>query len=158
MSTPPPLLETVAPRRYEGVEGWLVLFCLILVFFVPVSTLYQVFGKTLPLILRTHDSRREILWTVYAVFFVGIAGFGLVTGIRLWLVRPGVVRLAKLWLLAFFCAHVCYFFLWLVLFHGHRSDSIAKVAWDHVVGPLVPFVLWNAYLEYSKRVRQTYTS
>jgi len=95
MSTPPRFLETAAPKKYEGVEGWLVVFCLILIFFVPVSTLYQVFGNVLPLISRTHDSRREILWTVYVIFFLGIAGFGLVTGIRLWMVRPGVVRLAK---------------------------------------------------------------
>ena len=158
MSTPPRFLEGTAPKKYEGVEGWLVVFCLLLIFFVPVSTLYQVFGNVLPLISRTHDSRREILWTVYIVFFLGIAGFGLVTGIRLWLVRPGVVRLAKLWLLAFFCAHVCYFFLWLALFQGHGSEPVAKIAWGHVVRPLVPFLVWTAYLEYSKRVRQTYTN
>lgn len=156
MSMPPQVVEETKMPIYQGVEGWLAVFCLVLIVVLPASTMYQVFDHTLPMCLKTHDPRRLVLWTVYIVFSVGIAGLAFITGIRLWLIRPGALRLAKLWLLAFFCSHVSYFFLWLFLFHGVGTSPMAKVAWDHVLGPFCSFALWSAYLQYSKRVRQTY--
>jgi hypothetical protein len=142
-------------EKYEGVQGWLGLFCIVLTVIVPCSALFRV-GHTLPLLMRTHDPKRQILWTVFVVMCLAIATVAFVTGIRLWLVRRGAVRMAKLWLLMNLCLRVSYFFLWLILFSHARTDPVAKVAWDHIVNPLVPFLLWNAYLEHSKRVRDTY--
>jgi hypothetical protein len=142
--------------QYQGVQGWLMFFCITLMFIGPTITFYHVFGNTLPMLMRTHDLRREILWSVYIVMFTILAAFGFVTGFRLWLVRRGAVRMAKLFLLLMLCMHVSYFFLWLVLFAQHRTDPVSKVALDHLVGPLVPFCLWSVYLEHSKRVRDTY--
>jgi hypothetical protein len=142
-------------EKYQGVQGWLILFCLVLTVIAPCSCLFHL-AHTLPLLMRTHDPRRQILWTVFVVMYLAIAGVAFVTGIRLWLVRRGAVRMAKLWLLMNLCLNVSYFFLWLILFSHTRTDSVAKVAWDHIVGPLVPFFLWNTYLEHSKRVRDTY--
>ena len=148
----------IKENEYEGVAGWLLFFCCVLTFFIPISTLYQIITHTIPMISKTHNHKRQILWSVYAALFLGVAGFALVTGVRLWLVCTGAVRLAKIWLLAFLCAHVSYFFLWLVLFRWDRTSSVTKVGWDHVVAPLCSFFLWITYLHHSKRVRDTYSN
>jgi hypothetical protein len=149
-------MEDIGGKNYRGVEGWLFLFCFVMIFVNPVSTAHQVFTHTLPLISRTHDLRRETLWATYSVLFLSVSAFGVVAGIRLWMVCTGAVRLARLWLLAFLCAHFSYFFLWLALFRSARTSSLADVGWRHLVGPLTTFLLWNAYLYRSKRVRQTF--
>ena len=146
----------VPTEKYEGVEGWLMLFCISLMVIGPAFALYDVFVNVLPRLMRTHDLKREILWSVYVVMFTAIPMVGFVTGLRLWLVRRGAVRMAKLWLLLMYCGHVSYFFLWLVLFWHARTDPVARMAWFHVIGPLVPFFLWTTYLTHSKRVRDTY--
>ena len=143
-------------RKYEGVGGWLLFFCIDLTCFFPAAAVYRVLSHTIPMLSKTHDTKRQVLWTVYAVMFLGIAAGAFVTGIRLWLVRSGAVRMAKSWLLMMLSAHVSYFFLWLVLFQHERTDPIGKVAWDHIVAPLISFCIWVAYLQYSKRVRDTY--
>jgi hypothetical protein len=144
-------------KEYDGVTGWLLLFCCVLIFVVPTSTIYQVFTHTLPLISKTHSLKREILWTVYAALFVIVAALALVTGVRLWMVCAGAVRLAKVWLLAFLCAHASYFVLWLIMFRRDHTSSVREVGWHHVVSPALAFSLWITYLEYSKRVRDTYS-
>ena len=143
-------------ERYEGVAGWLLLFCIDLIVIVPGSHLYRVFGHTIPMLLRTHEPKRQILWTVFVVIYIAIAAVAFVTGLRLWLVRRGAVRMARLWLLMMLSTHVAYFFLWLVLFLHERTEPVAKVAWNHIIAPLIPFCIWNAYLARSKRVRDTY--
>ena len=141
--------------KHEGVAGWLLLFCVALTVITPASALLQV-GHVIPRLLRTHNPRRRILWTVFIAMYLSLGAAALVTGIRLWTVRRGAVRMAQLWLLLMLCLNVSYFFLWLMLFAHARTDPVTKVAWDHIVGPLIPFCLWTAYLRYSKRVRNTY--
>lgn len=149
-------MEDYGSKDFWGVGGWLLFLCLAMVFFNPVTTLHEVFTRTLPLLSKTHDTRREILWSTYLVLFPGVSAFGVVAGIRLWLVRAGAVRLARLWLLTLVCAHVSYFFLWLALFRSARTSSLADMGWRHVAGPLFTFLFWNAYLYKSKRVRATF--
>jgi hypothetical protein len=149
-------MERTGTNDYEGVSGWLLLFCCILTIAVPLSTLNQVCVHTIPLISKTHSLKRQILWSAYAAMFLGVGSFALVVGVRLWMVCADAVRLAKLWLLVFLSAHVSYFCLWLVMFRWDRTSSVAKVGWDHVVAPLCSFLLWITYLEHSKRVRNTY--
>ena len=149
-------MEDYGSKDFWGVGGWLLFFCFSMIFFNPISTVYQIFTYTFPLLSKTHDVRREILWSINSVLFLGVSAFGVVAGIRLWLVCAGAVRLARLWLLTLVCAHISYFFLWLALFRSARTSSLADVAWRHVAGPLVTFLLWNAYLYRSKRVRETF--
>jgi len=148
-------MEQKGTHDYEGVAGWLLFFCCVLTFVVPVSILYQI-SNTIPLILKTRSIERQILWSVYVVLFLGVGAFALVAGVRLWTECDGAVRLAKVWLLTFLSAHVSYFFLWLVMFRWNHTSSVAKMGWDHVAGPLCTFFLWITYLQHSKRVRDTY--
>jgi hypothetical protein len=145
-------------KEYEGVAGWLLFFCWILIFIVPLTTLYQIFTHTLPLILKTHSLKRQILWSVYMALFLSVSAFALVVGVRLWMLCNGAVRLAKMWLLAFLSAHVSYFFLWLVMFRWDHTSSVTDVARNHLIAPLCSFLLWITYLQHSKRVRDTYTN
>lgn len=119
--------EEISRNNCQGVEGWLLLLCCILIFVVPTNTIYEIFAHALPLILKTHDPKREILWSVYVVLFLVVA-VGLVIGVRLWMICGGAVWLARVWLLTSLCAHVSYFFFWLVLFRRDRACSVANLA------------------------------
>lgn len=143
-------------KSYQGVEGWLLVFCLMLVFYVPLRSLYSLFAYTFPAFGTGRDFKNQVQLIVYSAMVLGLAVFAFITGVRLWLVSMGALRLAKVWLLTFLCAHVAYFVFWLSLCRPLRAEKLAEMAWYHVVGPLGPFYLWNVYLEHSKRVRQTY--
>jgi hypothetical protein len=145
-------------KRYQGVEGWLLAFCAVLVFWIPMQSFYDFFVYCLPALVHEHDFKHKLQTIVYSIVVLGVAVFALISGIRLWLVRDGAVRLAKIWLLTFLCAHLAYFLFWLALFRSIHAERLAEMAWYHVVGPLGPFYLWNIYLEHSKRVGDTYFS
>jgi hypothetical protein len=145
MATPEPIIV-----------GWLLVLCLVLTIFLPASTLYGLVANTVPALLRSHTVKNTILFGVRAFLFGGVAVFSVVAGLRLWMVKPGAVRLAKRFLLTFLLAHLGYFVFWFLLFKPVSSSRLAVVAWNHVAAPLLPFFLWTVYLEHSKRVRATY--
>ncbi|HKI26049.1 MAG TPA: DUF2569 family protein [Candidatus Sulfotelmatobacter sp.] len=156
MSTTQAQAEGISTATYEGVLGWLLVLCLTLTFAYPAATLYQIFTHTIPGLLNAHDLKRAVLFGVYAALFLSVTAFSVVAGIRLWLIKPGAVKLAKRWLLTFLCAHLAYFVFWILLMRDTRPLGLAEMGWHHVAGPLPSFFLWTVYLEHSKRVRATY--
>ena len=138
------------------IDGWLFLFCLILTVIFPATTLYGVFTSTIPAFRHSHALRGEISCGIYAILFTGLGAYSFVAGVRLWTVRPGAVLFAKRFLWTFLLAHLAYFALWFLLFQPVSSLSMSRMVWHHVAGALPFFLLWTAYLEHSKRVRETY--
>ena len=145
------------------IEGWLVVFCLLLTVFHPASVLYQMLTSVWPALWKMQDPRHLFLWTVYSIVFLSVGVLGVTTGVKLWAVRPAAVQFAKRFLAIYLCAHLGYFALWILLMYPNsslslRSVSLASMIWYHVAGPLPFFFLWTSYLEHSKRVRDTYGS
>lgn len=127
-----------------------------LVFYVPMNSFYDFIAHILPAFSRGRDFKRELQLVICSVVVLGVAIFGLIVGLQLWMIRVGAVKLAKVWLLTFLFAHFAYFISWLALFPSAPTEKLAQMGWHQVVGPLGPFFLWNVYLEHSKRVRDTY--
>src|SRR6202451_4918813 len=97
-------------KDFLGVGGWLLFFCFSMIFFNPIMTVYQLFTYPFPLLSKTHDVRREILWSVNSVLFLGVSAFGVVAGIRLWLVCAGAGGFGRLGLPAALGAAILFFF------------------------------------------------
>jgi hypothetical protein len=140
----------------EPVVGWLLVLCLLLTFALPAMVLHAVGADSVPALLHSHSVKSKILCGIYTVLFTGIAVFSFIAGVRLWMVKPGAVRLAKRFLLTFLLIHVGYFVFWFLLRRPIGSSVLAEMGWYHVGGPFLPFYLWTVYLESSKRVRETY--
>jgi hypothetical protein len=128
--------------------GWLLVLCLVPTFACPASLLYQMFAHTGPALLNTHDLKHEC--------FPGVAAFSFAAGVRLWMIKPGAVRFAKRFWLAFLCAHLGYFGFCALLVRPIHLSSVAPMAWNHLAGSLLPYLLWTTTLDHSKRVRETY--
>lgn len=146
----------VEPAIRPAVTGWLLFFCLILTLIYPTTTLYQVFVHTLPSLIGAHPPAFIFLLSAYCVVFTGLAVFSFIAGLKLWLVKPGAVGFARIWLWTNLVTNFVYFALWLTIAKPHQSAILAEMGWFHVVGPIPFFALWYLYLEHSKRVRATY--
>ena len=143
------------PTPQPAIDGWLFLFCLLLTVLLPFQSLYQVVWHIFPALLNAHDPKRTALLLVYLTLYLSLGVYSCMTGLRLWMIKPGAVKFAKRFLLTFLLMHLAYFVFWFLLYRP-RPSSLARMAWYHVAAPLPFFFLWTAYLEHSKRVRATY--
>jgi hypothetical protein len=142
----------------KGVGGWLWVLCFCLVVVAPITSFYHLFLGTFSRLRHAHTLRVAYLLTCYFVVFSAVAAYGFFAGLRLWLVKPGAVSLAKKYLWAYLLANLSYFVFWMVVMQPKQLLSFEAMGWYHVVGAILPFTLWYFYLEHSKRVRATYFS
>jgi hypothetical protein len=139
-----------------SVEGWLLALCFILTVLYPANIIYRL-TSIFPAIFEFHKPKNLVLSLACLILFLGLGIFSVVTGIRLWLIKPGAVGFAKRYLLAFFCAHLGYFIFWYPLCHpAVISVSFAQMVEAHIASPLLFYFLWTSYLEHSRRVHATY--
>jgi len=148
--------QTRVTRVQPGVDGWLLLLCLVLVFVSPATAIYSVWHAFAKLTAASSTSR-ILLLTVYCVTFLGIAICSVWAGLELWLVRPNADKFARKYLLGYLTANVAYFVVWFVVVRPTDTLSLAEMGWFHVAGPIGPTALWYFYLENSTRVRETYS-
>jgi hypothetical protein len=149
--------ETIPATMPSAVAGWLLLFCLILTIVYPASTFYAVGWLTIPVLLSTSGHFQALTLGVYCIVFTGLAIFSIIAGLKLWMIKPQAVIIAKRFLLAYFAGNVAYFAFWLIMTRPNTPLSLALMVWYHVVSPIAFTILWNAYLNRSKRVRATYS-
>jgi hypothetical protein len=145
----------VEPPPSTGVEGWLLVLCLILVL-SPVAGFYHIIVYAVPALANAHSLRLICVFSIYTVAFSCLGIYSFVAGLRLWLIKPGAVRLVRRYLWTYLTVNIAYFVFWITLMQPKRVESFAAMGLYHVAGPILPFALWSVYLEHSKRVRATY--
>ncbi len=146
--------DSVVPAE---VSGWLLVLCLLLTFTYPAGGIYKVVWHTVPNLIAAHGPARTLLLTVYSVLFLALAGFSVIAGLKLWLVKPDAVGFARRFLVTSLTANVAYFLFWMALMRPTQRVSFAEMGRYHVVGPIAQTALWYFYLEHSKRIRTTYS-
>lgn len=151
-----PRLPSESSNIPAEISGWLLVLCLILTIIFPAASLYRVISHTIPMAFAAHTLNRILLLSIYSLLFSALAVLSFVAGLRLWLVRPHAVSLARRFFLINVIANVAYFIFWIALIRPTRQDAYAEMGWYHVVGPAASLFLWQTYLEHSKRVRNTY--
>jgi Protein of unknown function (DUF2569) len=156
MDTKESIAIQVTPPGPRGVDGWLLVLCLIFVVVSPLTGFYHIFVYTIPNLASAHGFKSICLLSVYSVTFSSLEIYGLIAGLKLWLIKPGAVSFVKHYLWTFLIANIAYFAFWVILIHPKQLHSFAEMGWYHVAGPILPFTLWYVYLEHSKRVRATY--
>jgi hypothetical protein len=148
----------IQPPPPTGVEGWLLFLCLALALFAPLADFYHIIFSTAPRLVNAHTFKTMFLLSVYSTTFAGLGIFSVIAGVRLWLIKPGAVKLARRYLWTYLIANIGYFVFWIAVMRPKQLESFAAMGWYHVAGPIGAFALWSVYLEHSKRVRTTYVS
>jgi hypothetical protein len=150
--------KEIQPFVGRSVGGWLLVLCIVLAIVGPASGIYRIVVNTVPLLLRARGMSRQILFAVYIVIFGVLISFSFVAGLKLWSVKPGAVKFAKAYLIAYWLLDLAYFVFWILLLHPEIPPIFVGMCRDHVLGPMLSTVMWYSYLSYSRRVRETFPS
>jgi hypothetical protein len=143
------MTEPSQPERRgpEGVGGWLLLLCRLLVVFHPLSL-----AVTASSVLSALSVRGMAVALILILRLV-VVGFGMAAGRALQTVQPGAVTLAKAALLLSAATDV--FVYTTSYFPNNRlpGDTVY-----YVIASLAYHGAWLAYLLRSRRVRATYSA
>jgi len=141
-----------------GVRGWLLFFCINLVILSPVVSLiflyvgYNGIGEYAYLFPRLVP-----VATIDSVATVAIVLFGIYTGVGLWRVRDGAVRVAKTYLIVNLAYGFAGVILQIVSIYPLEIDSsyFSDMA-QSAVRATIFTAIWYSYLNRSRRVHATY--
>lgn len=147
-----------AEERYKGVRGWLLLFCVILLVFIPLGgVLNFVAGYRLSSIFFTDYPGLLYAAIIDGLLTLALVSFSMYAGIALWTLRPNAPKIAQSFLMAALGYQVVAFFL--PLLTGLPNDLVGEAMQEgglNVFKTMVSITIWSAYLHKSKRVRATY--
>ena len=158
---PPPLQpEAEVQPEYQGVKGWLFFFCFSLTVLGPLLTIAALItGFGMSLKYFTEYPGLLVMLIIDAVLSLGIAGFGMYAGIKLWRIRPGAVLAAKQFLYCTLAYQAIGMVLpWIGGLPPEDTKAMVVESVRDVMRGLIHFAIWFSYLNKSQRVRATYTS
>jgi hypothetical protein len=147
-------------EQYRGVRGWLLILCLNIAIFDPVTmllTIFLVVSATKPYFGEHPELLRLCL--VSGICRLALAVFSVYAGLGLWKVVPGALSVAKKYLLAVVLYSVVASFLPALV--GVPQESYQEFAGQTVFNSFLTMayaIVWYIYLQRSRRVKATYTS
>lgn len=147
-------------NKYKSTEGWLSLFCFVLIIGSPLRTLYNLITSYTD--TSQYFDRFPGLLTILCIdslLSITLMILSIRAGMALWNIKPGAVRIAKNYLLIFLGYSVIALFL--PFMAGLPSESNDAMIPEIVKGAfqgLFYFGIWYSYLSISKRVKGTYIS
>jgi hypothetical protein len=147
-------------EKFKKVGGWLLLFCITLIVFMPLFSAYN-------LIINFNDSIYFDLFTTYPnwliisvidiIVVVGLIFFSIYAGIALLRIKQNAVSIAKKYLITYLLyGIISSFFPFLAGFPSESYDDFISMAVRGIFGTLIYFAVWYDYLRKSKRVSRTY--
>ena len=149
-----------ADEQYRGVRGWLLILCLNVAIFDPLTMLLTIFlvtNATKPYFGEHPELLRLCLAS--GICRLALAVFSVYAGMALWKVVPGAVSIAKKYLMAVVLYSVVASLLPVVA--GVPQESYQEFAGQTLFNSLLTMsyaIAWYLYLQRSKRVKATYVS
>jgi hypothetical protein len=149
-----------ADEQYRGVRGWLLILCLNVAIFDPLTMLLTIFlvtSATKPYFGEHPELLRLCLAS--GICRLALAVFSVYAGMALWKVVPGAVSIAKKYLMAVVLYSVVASLLPVIA--GVPQESYQEFAGQTLFNSLLTMsyaIAWYLYLQRSKRVKATYVS
>jgi hypothetical protein len=151
-------------KSLAGVKGWLFLLCLNLLLFIHAFSLYQV-SCSLGLLISPQARILLLVWskshyyfslaTMAVTLFIALLSF--TSGLKLWNLREGAVKIAKTFLLVQFGLTLAMLALQRLILPPAGGGGFSP---PQLLAALLPallfFGVWYTYLTKSRRVQQTY--
>ena len=160
-SSEPSLLKKKG--ELKGVRGWLLLLCLMLTILIPTSSLYSAISiiyfinSPLNKIILLVSNNLLLYHMILLAIMAGMATLSFYSGIQLWEVKPGAVKLTKIFLLIYLFCSVIIAIIQSLISLGFGSGEINFIVIMITIFPsLCYFGIWYLYLNNSKRVYNTY--
>ncbi len=152
-----PVFATGASIGPTGVGGWLGLFCFGLTVLAPLAAI----GYFLDSLATSPDLTAigmadvpGLVIALNAVFYFGLAAYSLITGIRVWILKPNAIRQAKIFLIVSLVVGLISLAIYAAT--TQTSDAATASGITRFLGVVGSFVIWWTYLTTSKRVRNTF--
>jgi hypothetical protein len=145
-------------KTYQGVRGWLFVFCLMLTVAGPLISAWLIAYEFAEVAPSLADSAGLQAATFASIVLTACAlAFGAYAGLRLWLIRPHAVATAKQALLLGLAVEIVTTLIDAVAASTlHADDGLFQPFIIGIVPGLAFFTLCFAYLNRSRRVHATY--
>jgi uncharacterized membrane protein len=147
-------------EQYRGVRGWLLILCLNVGIFDPLTMLLTIFlvtNATKPYFGEHPELLRLCLAS--GICRLALAVFSVYAGMALWKIVPGAVSIAKKYLMAVVLYSVVASLLPVIA--GVPQESYQEFASQTLFNSFLTMsyaIAWYIYLQRSKRVKATYVS
>lgn len=146
-----------------GVKGWLLFFCISLIFLNPLINLLS----SIPYLIKDNYFLNfyPLLKLVTYIDFVlsfTLSAFGIYAGIKIWIVRPDAIRLANSFLnvlLVYAIVSPLIIFLLYFIYSINFSSEIVELfgnIFRETVHSALYVIIWKLYLKNSERVKNTF--
>ncbi len=155
---PPQQPPTVSKTRYKGVKGWLLFFCIGLTILAPIYAIKSVQALYREL-SQYFDQfpRLRVITDIETILIICIMVFSISAGVGLWKIRPGAVRMAKIYLLCNLAFQIIAAILLLLAgFPAEANKAMLPVLIRGSLTGILYVLIWYLYLNKSKRVKATY--
>lgn len=150
--------EILAPDKYKGVKGWLLLFCVGLTVFMPAVTFFNLYSgyKDSTGVISAYPGLKTLVYAD-ALLSVALAVLGFYAGLLLWKVKPKAVKTAKLYLIALLVySGITLLLPYTVGLSEEMSGQLIKIISVSSARTVIYVIIWFLYLSKSKRVKATY--
>lgn len=147
------------PADYEGVRGWLLVFCVVRTILAPIFNAALVAYNYQKIeIYFAFVSGMRSYFLLSSFLSLAITAFGVYVGIALWTRKPGAVSAAKDYLFISLCNSIFALLLHSMMVEtppGANQSYVAETL-QFLVLIIAPFAVWFTYFNRSKRVKATY--
>ena len=153
-------MEEIINKKYNSVGGWLILLCLTLILFSPITNIYYIctsFIETSSYFEQIKGLKKYVY--IESISIIPLIVLSIWSGISLLLIKPYAVKITKIFLIIF-------------LFRGIVQnlfpeiaglDTLLKKEMEYrmnvtTTSTILAFGIWFTYLSLSKRVKNTYSN
>jgi hypothetical protein len=140
------------------IRGWLLLFCLSLVIFSPLRSIYEltiIFIEISPYFQHVPGLLNLFISNIIANAFLII--FAVRSGLMLWQCNPFAVSAAKNYMKMLIMMNIAsLFFPFLFIDYELANEMLPEIIAD-MLDPIIFVAIWYPFLNMSKQVKQTFS-
>jgi magnesium-transporting ATPase (P-type) len=148
-----------------GVKGWLLFFCISLIFLNPLINLIS----SIPYLIKDNYFLNfypllKLVTFIDIVLSFTLLAFGIYVGIRIWIVSPDAIRSANSFLnvlLVYAIVSPLIIFSLYFIYSINFSNEIVELfgnIFRETVHSVLYVIIWKLYLKNSERVKNTYST
>jgi hypothetical protein len=150
-------------EQIKGVEGWLLFFCMMLIFspiaYIPYSidTYQEIQDEVIRFPLK------DTILTIDLISSILISCLSIYTGLMLWRIRPHAIKTATLYLNVVLVYSMIIFLIMTIIFYFSEIpfNTVLQFVYGQMIRETISsitfVVIWKLYLKNSERVKNTFS-